>query len=449
MRPQYEIVFSESYITEEEANARLVSTSEPWAHQHVDEVSNSGSELSAFSPNAGQDGVPDEAESATPTIREYERMMLHSRPHLCAIPHVEPVVKNNYTRETTSKEDQEKELARAADRGWELLQDMQKKACLFYSTGWWSYSFCHNSEVRQFHALPPGANGAPIHPPTEDPNTPSYVLGKFEVKAGDQYGDRKPSVPSTELQTKAETSYLVQKLDGGTACDLTGKARKIEVQYHCHPQSSDRVGWIKETATCTYLMVIYTPRLCNDIAFLPPRESKSHPIICEEILTPYEVLDWEVRLSAKTGPMVVAQGNEQAGNPPIVIGDIEVGAMKAVGRDGPQISRGRVASTREELAETIAIQKDGKVEGLSKADLRKKNINPETVEAFRKEIQKKAGAKDWKVQIIDGPHGGELQGIIGADDEEAEGTTKAGGKGAEGEKADEAQGSEEEYKEDI
>jgi protein OS-9 len=32
------------------------------------------------------------------------------------------------------------------------------------------------------------------------------------------------------LETKGEMRYLVQKLKGGTTCDLTGKERRIEVQ---------------------------------------------------------------------------------------------------------------------------------------------------------------------------------------------------------------------------
>jgi len=33
-------------------------------------------------------------------------------------------------------------------------------------------------------------------------------------------------------------------------------------------------------------MVVYTPRLCNDVAFLPPREDRANSISCQEIMTP-------------------------------------------------------------------------------------------------------------------------------------------------------------------
>ena len=32
-------------------------------------------------------------------------------------------------------------------------------------------------------------------------------------------------------------------------------------------------------------MVIYTPRLCNDAAFLPPREDRANSISCREVMS--------------------------------------------------------------------------------------------------------------------------------------------------------------------
>jgi protein OS-9 len=129
----------------------------------------------------------------------------------------------NATEKELSEVEEEKELARATSRGWELLSDLEGK-CLYFVSGWWSYSFCHNREVRQFHQLPPQQNNQ--WPPTEDPDTQSYVLGQVSADAD---GSRNPG-EGTELQATGELRYLVQKLGGGTICDLTGKERKIEVQ---------------------------------------------------------------------------------------------------------------------------------------------------------------------------------------------------------------------------
>lgn len=373
-------------------------------------------DLAQFRTDGGRDssGYPfDRIEN-----EHYEYLVKNGRPHLCAVPIAKRQVRNETTAEP-SPEEQEKELVRATNKGWELLQDMQGKPCLFYTTGWWSYSFCYNAEVKQFHSLPPGVNGVPIWPPTEDPTTPAYVLGKFEKRETAQVppGDGTKTHEVVELQRKAETSYLVQRLGGGTPCDLTGQDRKIEIQFHCNSQTTDRIGWIKETATCSYLMIIYTPRLCNDVAFLPPKGSNTHHLTCYEVLNPDEVPEWENRQSQKAQRKLIDQPLNQG----VVVGGVEVGARKQVGRDGKRIERGRVVMTAEEKAEIVAIQKDGRIEGLSKADLRKMDLNPEEVEAFRKEMQRLAGNKDWKIERLDDVNGNvQLRGVVSSDNDEKE-----------------------------
>jgi len=94
-------------------------------------------------------------------------------------------------------------------------------------SGWWSYSYCHNHEIRQFHQKPP-QNGVNTWPPAEDPATPSYILGQVSPEAAKRTKGQKGE--GTELQATGELRFLVQKLGGGTTCDLTRKERKIEVQ---------------------------------------------------------------------------------------------------------------------------------------------------------------------------------------------------------------------------
>jgi len=94
-------------------------------------------------------------------------------------------------------------------------------------SGWWSYSYCHNHEIRQFHQKPP-QNGVNTWPPAEDSTTPSYILGKVSPEAAKRTKGQKGE--GTELQATGELRFLVQKLGGGTTCDLTRKERKIEVQ---------------------------------------------------------------------------------------------------------------------------------------------------------------------------------------------------------------------------
>jgi protein OS-9 len=314
--------------------------------------------------------------------------------------------------------------------------------CIYFISGWWSYSFCYNKQIKQFHQLPPG-NGAPPYPPTEDPTTPSYILGKFPTEKKDKTAQKaSEDKPGTDvaLQTKGESRYLVQKLSGGTICDLTGKERRIEVQFHCHPQSPERIGWIREVATCSYLMVIYTPRLCNDVAFLPPREDKANPITCQEIVTEDGMFEWQARMSAKASRRLNSAPETRQ-----VIGGIEVGAMKLVGREGKRIEKGKVASSNQEKSDVVAKREGGEVKRLSTEDLKKMALDPETVEALKKKLQEMAGDKDWKLELVDVEDGArELRGIVQANGEETENQGEEDGEGR-----DTSEGSQEGLQEEL
>jgi hypothetical protein len=76
-------------------------------------------------------------------------------------------------------------------------------------------------------------------------------------------------------------------MGGGTWCDLIHKNRRIEIQFQCDPSTGDRIAWVKETSTCSYLMVIYTPKLCNDMAFLPVKRVGEgegvNEVICRKV----------------------------------------------------------------------------------------------------------------------------------------------------------------------
>lgn len=164
----------------------------------------------------------------------YETLWLHGSRYLCSVPVVKPPPALNATEKEISRAAEEKELARATTRGWELLSELEQE-CLYFVSGWWSYSYCHNHEVRQFHQKAP-QSGAAIAPPTEDPGTPSYVLGQVSAEKRAKTEKQKEEGKSPmkgegmELQATGELRYLVQKLGGGTTCDLTRKERKIEIQ---------------------------------------------------------------------------------------------------------------------------------------------------------------------------------------------------------------------------
>lgn len=249
--PQYEIVFSDSYISDTDAESRLAyaASSSSAARSSATSLVSPQPEDNAWElSRLRHDGddksygtVKEDGESFDEATDNYEPMILDGKRYLCSIPTVSTPIKDE-TSEAAARAEEEKELSRATERGWELLKDMEGH-CMYFISGWWSYSFCYNSHVKQFHQLPPG-KGAPVYPPTEDPTTPSYVLGRFgadrdDLAAPEQsragISEGRGGFEVAELQAKGEMRYLVQRLGGGTTCDLTGKERKVEVQVHTQP----------------------------------------------------------------------------------------------------------------------------------------------------------------------------------------------------------------------
>lgn len=383
------------------------TTSHPPSHDQ--------SEISQQKPLHNQPGdAPDPFALEDEDIDSYEEMVLNGQRFLCGIPKVS-VSGPEQEAATTSPSDEEKELARATSRGLELLKDMEGR-CMYYSAGWWSYSFCYMNQVRQFHALLPG-NGVPVYPPAEDPSTQTYVLGRFRPSEKDDNEQTPKKSTTTEvstLQTQGDSWYLKQYLEDGTMCDLTGKNRKIEVQFHCHPHSTDHIAWIKEVTTCTYLMVVYTPKLCNDVAFQPPREDKAQGITCREIISPEEIAEWEASKAARAKQGLVDGPAEEFP----VIGGVEVGAMKLVGQEGNRIEKGRVAFAGQEKVEIVAKSEGGEIQRLSKEQMKRFNLDPEKIESLRKRLEDLADGKDWKLEMVDANGERGLRGIIDNQDED-------------------------------
>ena len=402
----------------------------------------------------------------------YEEMKLDGLRYLCNIPRVSNGPENDTTTETTGGSDgagnqtqDENEIARATDRGLELLKEMED-TCMYYVSGWWSYSFCYKKQVKQFHAK--SGPGVPNYPPIEDQTSHSFVLGKFqhddeesETESGSSSKYAKAS--TAELQTKGESRYLVQRLSGGTVCDLTGAERKIEVQFHCHPQSTDRIGWIKELTTCSYLMVIYTPRLCHDVAFQLPQFEETHSIQCREILAPDEIADFDAMKAHHDQQKLINADIEEAQ----FVGGIEVGAQKEVGSEGKVIEKGRMARIGEETVQIIAKREDGELAQLSNKDLKKFNLNPKEVENFANQLDEKAKGGDWRLEIVESNGETSYRAIISSggdeeDDENVDGEKKEGAeetkeqippakdsKDDETAPSEEAKGSEETYKDEL
>lgn len=236
--PQYNVrFFDDEWVTEEQARTKLANSGK------AEELREPQYQLQQRLQKA-DDGSPIHGETEPV---EYQQLKTDDGwNYLCRVPRIKKQ-EGAGVNETLSKAEEEKELARASDRGWELLSGMQDN-CIYFIGGWWSYQFCYNEGVRQFHQLPP-SRGIPNYPPQEDPHVPGFMLGTYSSKTADveddhqedakweggngldkSEGSKRVRAGSGELVQRGESRYLTQTLGGGTRCDLTGKPRRIEVQ---------------------------------------------------------------------------------------------------------------------------------------------------------------------------------------------------------------------------
>nr|POF12975.1 protein os-9 like [Quercus suber] len=449
--PQFDVRFSDEYVTASFADAHTSGA-------HAD--GETASDASQVERPGGTDANDDSDEEEQKF--QYETLRLDGFKYLCRIPVIpsgledEQQQQQQQGNETVSKaeEEEERELARASDRGWELLDGMKGK-CVYYVSGWWSYRFCYGQGIRQFHQLPP-SRGVPAYPPVEDTVVEGYELGfvggrkkedeedddesqmtgdeqqrpdlRSALDAGEGVKRRAGSAQgSGELVQSGQSRYLVQKLGGGTRCDLTGKDRRTEVQ------SLERISLIKETATCAYLMVIQTPRLCNDVAFLPPQKDAPNSITCQPILATHEIESYERDMQALDAAAsherelwAEAAAATLAGEPlddaaplRVVVGDVVIGGGARIPA-GVQLEKSViVGGGKETLIGTVA-SSVGK--SLTDEDLKKLGLgDPKAIKELRKQLETFAEGQNWKLNVVDTPNGREYQGVIGDDDEEEEG----------------------------
>lgn len=184
-------------------------------------------------------------------------------------------------------------------------------------------------------------------------------------------------------------------------------------------------------------MVIQTPRLCNDIAFLPPQKDQPEDITCSPILRSDEIAEYEADLKAserlvqetteqwKTAEAAATLGGPAFAPIDLPVGDIYVGERRLV-PEGVKIEKSAiVGGGKETYIDTVA-SSDGKV--LSKEKLEELGLgDTKAVEKLKKELEKIAAGQVWKLDVIDTPRGREYRAIIGDGEDEEEGPGRVKG----------------------
>ncbi|KAF2147784.1 hypothetical protein K461DRAFT_233718 [Myriangium duriaei CBS 260.36] len=416
--PQFEIRYSQDFILEDKARALLSGTT---SHTIAPTPDSESTALQKQDPEALWP-FPQGPHSRDHDDATYETLLKDNRRFLCRVPTVSPSGQDKKQNVSRTPREERQELERVNVRGWELLTRMRGQ-CIYYYAGWWTYRYCFGQGVKQFHAMHPQP-GMALHPPVEDPNVEAFMLGNVaEVKdtgleKRTMFGDVAAIAgPETGAAQRAGVKYLVQHLRGGTECDLTGRERRIEVQFHCSQAQDDHVELIKETSTCVYLMIIKTPKLCDDVAFLPPSRDDPNYISCAPVLAPDQVPAYKASLTNTPRPSIP---NPFLSPPLPRVGNIQVGAHAYI-PEGREIKKSSIAggTAGETVVDTIASSAGifHSVEELEKLGIKK----PEYVEKLRKELDRIAGDQGWKLEIVDTPRGREYRGVIGDGDEEGQG----------------------------
>ncbi|KAI9094031.1 hypothetical protein DFS34DRAFT_251213 [Phlyctochytrium arcticum] len=156
--------------------------------------------------------------------------------------------------------------------------------CLLYMTGYWTYEFCPQSHVRQYHVQPPPRDPNAVAPPKPIVQH-DYVIGLHDETA--------PSSAAEVVEYKSGGSrkgFLRMKWSQGTACELNGEPREVAIEFRCSRSAlSDHIAEIRETSTCKYLMTVHTPRLCGHPLFDP--NSEQSVILCRPSDTSHPAID--------------------------------------------------------------------------------------------------------------------------------------------------------------
>ncbi|EGD77823.1 hypothetical protein PTSG_12809 [Salpingoeca rosetta] len=146
--------------------------------------------------------------------------------------------------------------------------------CYFRLEGYWSYEFCFDKFVRQYHEEKVTTKSGSTRTKVTE-----YYLGRLPVSSDDAMSGP-PATASMVLEGE-DRVYFSRVHGGGDACDLTGRPRETEVRFICSKGLGipDGIVQVDETSTCKYMLVFASRALCASEEFVE-KEEPEHPIVC-------------------------------------------------------------------------------------------------------------------------------------------------------------------------
>ncbi|GAB4828209.1 Protein OS-9 [Ancistrocladus abbreviatus] len=140
----------------------------------------------------------------------------------------------------------------------ELLEVLKDK-CLIRQEGWWSYEFCYQQKLRQFHV-------------EDDKTVQEFILGIYDAEATAAYHQNLSDISTLKDPRSKDASqrYHPHQYTNGTTCDLTNQPRETEVRFVCSEPRA-MISSITELSTCKYALTIQSPMLCKHPLFQEER----------------------------------------------------------------------------------------------------------------------------------------------------------------------------------
>lgn len=153
-----------------------------------------------------------------------------------------------------------------------LLLEPLKKKCLYNNKGWWTYEVCFGKGIYQYH---------------EDANKivgDKISLGYFHNET-DWSQERIEKTQSKPGKSGSDKKFHSQFYMNGSKCDLTGKARETQIKIFCQEGSADLVFRVDEPSSCSYVITVYTSKLCKHGLFRAGSSQEPQPITCSPALS--------------------------------------------------------------------------------------------------------------------------------------------------------------------
>ncbi|KAB1208938.1 Protein OS-9 [Morella rubra] len=170
---------------------------------------------------------------------------------------------------------------------------------LLEQEGWWSYEFCYQKKLRQFHL-------------EDDKVVQEFVLGEYDEETTAAFNQNISEISTLEDPRSKDASqrYHAHQYTNGTVCDLTNQPRETEVRFVCS-ESRAMINSITELSTCKYALTVQCPTLCKHPLFQEERPVW-HIINCNVL--PKDYKESKVEEESKENEIAMVTENEGPSN---------------------------------------------------------------------------------------------------------------------------------------